>query len=473
MRRLRLVNWALALGLVGLIVAVTAMVLWPDDVRESEQVTVEHASSESRPVDPLPYLPEDAVPAERPLATAPEPVADAELAPIPEEHSEARLRAVVLSGFERVGVSGVEVTLGPRSPAPTGRTGPRATPQAEPNARRLMSDSNGEVVFDDVPAGEWRLTARRGPELSVSLSLLVARGQDQEARLILPAAGWLVGRVLVPADASTDALFLRTEPLDPKGSRERLAWYRAHAPTKIDSDGTFRHGPLLPGEVQVLLAFPSTPDSLRNREWNGVSGPSMEVERAIIQAGEETECLLDLRGRFPGRIRIAGTLDGSPATHLGLSARQLTDDGNATRNQMVHRLDEAGRATLGPLPPGRWQLSFRPTDGSWVYSADIVEVRSNDDVTFEVAIDRFPGSVLVLDATTGAAATNAVVWLRMGSKNHQVRTDAYGHFDLNAPVGRYSVSLDALRSAGATLDWTPAGPAPTVLRLPRAAARRR
>ncbi len=313
---------------------------------------------------------------------------------------------------------------------------------------RTRSNAKGHFRFEDVTAGTWQLIGRNGPGLSAEQIIALDPGESRRVDLQLPPAGWLVGRVLGPPEASFDGLYLRPETsvTQPGGGD--------YAATRVAPNGSFRLGPLPAGEVKVHLVVPYKPRQAR-AELREHRPSMMEVARVVVDG--ETECLIDLRDRFPGAIDVAATLNGQPAAGQGIMVYRLDDEGNAVPGPISGHFDANGRVTLAPIPPGRWRLSIWARNLEWKHEVDTLDVLPNQTVLRDVSIPLFSGSVQVLTADDGVPLRQGQLSLHLGAPGaRSIATDAEGRFELTAPPGRYGLRTNW--NVRTEFEWRSSGP---------------
>lgn len=304
--------------------------------------------------------------------------------------------------------------------------------------RRVPSRRDDKIVEEPVPAEEVLTTGPDGlfrvtraedgvhhlrvhwsPWLSEERRIEVPLPPGEELTFVAPPHGWVEGRVRLP-DVLDDI------EVELHASTDRRRVYRDFQRTtvELESDGTFRAGPIPSGEARLSL-------SVRQRNGHSTSQHLSNVE---VRAGETTTVAFDVRQELPGCIRARVTLNGRP--FVGAWVRLQKPE--FPRSEQT--IDDAGRALLTLVRPGTRRLTVWSAERRWVWcapgSVDVLPGRCTD-VVLKVAVHE--RSVHFVDAETGASMANTRVGWKMGCDGDMVTnsatTDATGRIVLTLPEG--------------------------------------
>ncbi len=340
---------------------------------------------------------------------------------------------------------------------------------------RCTTDTSGGFLFERAGRGEWTLWASANSATCEIAYLEISDEPPMPLELTLPALGSLRGRVLAPEDVDLSGMEVVAVPaesfercgreiLDCDLEREVLA--------ELDPQAHF-HLELLPmGELVILLRFPEV--SLPVGFGTSSNGPAggLELGRLVLESAVEMEQDFDLGPRAPGRLFIAATLDGLPATSAIVELhppvrRSLNPMGGVV-------LDTTGQGLAEPLLPGTWRLVLRDVEARWYYiHPEAITIEPGREASVHVATSLLPGRLELRAASGEAPLANAVVsWVCESSGfqvQGQLRTDANGIVETRLPAGAYRMmSGGGSDPSFVVLEWTTDGPRPATIELPSA-----
>lgn len=347
----------------------------------------------------------------------------------------------------------------------------------DPDALTTESDAGGRFEFRGVSVGKYNLTASLTRFFSVERALSVDPGSTaQDVELPLPPRAWLSGKLLAPEGTSFAGLTAIAIPKsvldkDPHAERNRIFFGKDDAATDIGADGTFRLGPLPPGEVQVTVRMPDSPYSHGTSGWSTVQGRGIEVGNVMLEPNGETVQEFDFRSWLPGTIEIQATVNGRPASAF----RVNIDDPEHRGTAAILQLDSKGMATSKPLAPGSYEISVYP-EGSSVPSVTKQrrDLAPGEAAKVSLSWNHVSGTVRVLDDATGKPLAGQRVTIGPDSDRFGMGTsldcDKDGVARLELVVGRYRIAIANEHSgigpnAGVVIDWLESGPASKEIRL--------
>ena len=289
--------------------------------------------------------------------------------------------------------------------------------------RRLIeaSDDDGEVLFDTVARGEYRLVAEKRGWVVEDVPPRIQVGDDGDGEpvsVVMQAGIVLKGHVLgLELDELAD-LKVQAERMH----RPDEAPHRA----SVDYEGAFELRDLPPGEW--ILSATTADGSRRAREVTSLSVGDEEVEQDL-----EFEVGLALLGEvFHGEEPLAG----ATVQLLGLDLSE----------ERFSRTGHGGDFRLEDLKPGRYRLTVSHRREQLIHNEELT-LRSDDRVRVDIRTGRVAGVV----TADGGAVQDAMVRLRRlvdgesgASKASvfSVATDEAGRFEMaRLTAGRYEVTV--------------------------------
>ena len=292
-----------------------------------------------------------------------------------------------------------------------------------------LSDDTGQFVFEDVPAGQFTVTASKAAWLDSNLGAtrpsragtpltLTAGQQVSGLSITMWRGGVITGRVVdaqgrPAAYVTVEALVPRSSPST--GERMMVAW----GTTSTDDRGIYRIFGLRPGPY-VVRAIPLPEGGARQ------GGPGVSVGR-LTKADVDRALALARSGTSPATSSSQATqrplTEGVPTVYSPVFAPQTTDITQAMPVVLTTGQEAAGvDITLDYTPAVRIKGTVRFGDGSPAPNVAVVANPAGD-------------SAALLGLLMTAAA--------------QTRTDSTGAFVLppTAP-GRYTVRATERRQSG-------------------------
>jgi len=356
----------------------------------------------------------------------------------------------------------VQLTPGPRAGHTLGtlssvRDGKDSVPPVLEEAR---SAADGSFAFAGAGPGQWTVRALWSPWLVADRTLTF--DAPTQVELHAPPSGLVAGRVLVPEGVDAASVLVRASvPSD--------AWLQGNGMLEgaepLGAGGTFRLGPLPVGEANLLYSVPSRVTAYTEFALGTVT----------ILAGEVVQGEFDSRDGFPGDVRLAVRIDGTPATR-GYVAVEPWEGGPMPIGLRGAPIDPYGTCIAGSLDPGEKRLEFLSYDGGWSCAhPEPVEVAPGRETRLELDFALVPRTALFLDGASGEPlAKETVRWWPtddpLPSDRYLPRapsgtTDAEGRLELAVPAG--AVLFFFLDEVGPAVRavWE-GGPEPLVVRLP-------
>jgi len=380
---------------------------------------------------------------------------------------------------------GLEVVLEGNRPSEPGAT--RIVSADDPSRLEATTGADGRASFPAVTAGSYTLRAERTPLVQARIEDLSIADSDTErvVDLVLPASGWLVGRLLGfdqdPAEGCT--VVVLPTALAPE-ERARLGFPLLRGPESdpnaVALDGSFRAGPLVAGRCTVQVRYPTVMVRQNASSSWGLPGPTIELGEVEIPPGGELRRDFDVRGRLPGAIDVIVRLEGARA--LDAYVLVLAADPSAERGRGVIELDGEGRGRSGPIAPGRVTLAVQARDDSWSWSLpEARTVVSRETLSVALDISLAGGKLQLVDAVSGAPLADRRVMLRRATGSGELpiwlSTNGEGRLEPRLVPAAYQVFV--MGEAGSdgrvelapyespTFDWTASGPAEAVLKVER------
>ncbi|HKX45487.1 MAG TPA: carboxypeptidase-like regulatory domain-containing protein, partial [Planctomycetota bacterium] len=342
-----------------------------------------------------------------------------------------------------------------------------------PLLAQVESGPDGVFAFEDIGPGTFVVFAVGGPGRTARSGPLQVAGVDVVGlQLELPAAGSILGRVLVPGglDLAAWSLVATYRPREISEVPRGLP-HEAHVRTvtsAIDAaTGRFEFSGLGAGRYTFELDSSAQPPPGDRAFFR--SGVALG-EQVALEAGDRREVEFDLRESFPGRADVRATIDGRPSAGAGLV---LAHDSG--RHRTFAALDGTGAAVVERLLPGRWWIGLSESsedDTRWSVPLGIaIDVPVHGVGRGEGGVALAPGAVRVV-TPTGEPAAGLQFWVEpapewdlhgVGGGGESVLTDGAGRVALELPVGVYvlrPVGLGGIRFDAARLPrlpWPPAG----------------
>lgn len=379
-----------------------------------------------------------------------------------------RLGGVVYEADRRTPVPGARVWLVPPGGEP--RTG--SFGESETFQRETRTDDTGRFELAEVPAGTYSLLADANAWLVGRIEELeVVTAEDRsDLVVVLPPSASLRGRLIAPAGESFQDLRLTASPSAEPAFDDFSVLYRRGFSLALDGAGQFTTGPLPPGELVLSLRGPEVRLPSGFSSGFGTSGPTVEIARLELRAGEILQREFDLRDRWPGAIRFDVRRNGQPAPGVVVEVAE-SDPERQGRSGATTEPD--GTATVRFLFPGDYSVSARSVEGTWAQQVPgVVHVWPSETATCSIEIVLVRGTVHVVEEHTGAPMANQelLIELEGAGRAHRATTDAEGRLELELPPGSYTIARSMEFGfpgrAKVPLEWTVAGPESGEIRLP-------
>jgi hypothetical protein len=321
---------------------------------------------------------------------------------------------------------------------------------SRPIQAQSKSDAQGGFAFGDLERGTYTVRANFSRWLVSDKTLTLGAEAPPPLEIARPPAGFLAGRVLLPAgvDSAGVGLVLGDEIAPP----------RLHPA----QDGTFRLGPL-PVGTHVLRAIVPGGSSGATESF----GAFRELGRVEIQAGRDTECVFDLAGELPFSVAVEARAGGVALAAGWIVA--LREGEPADPAPPLIALGADGRATIALPARAHMQLAFVARELGWVWRADESFFGASGETlarTLDVPLVKH--TLRCIDATTKAPLANQEI--RWGAQlagleaAAHANTDANGLAELSLPAGKHEF-LAGTATHGVLVDWQEGGADPLELGL--------
>lgn len=319
------------------------------------------------------------------------------------------------------------VVVGPRAEPVEGATvqvAPQSGPALGSATRRATSDAQGAFAFEGLASGTWQLWAY-APECVSKVSTQVEFGQEDVEGLalrLLPGASLTGTALTARGDAVPGtrvvAWLVRAAPVAelPVADAILVAEPQPGSPSAsatVEPDGTFRLGPLTPGEHLVTAALPADKDAaarlrLLAEAEPGPAGLPPGVERVAVVAGEERrlDLLLPRPATLLGRVAAGGV--AVPGAQVAL----LAGEGEEWVLVASTETDAGGAFALRDLPALEGAV-VAGAAGEVLPRARRVSLREGDTQSVEVAFDGPALAGTVVDALSSQPVAGVTVsaWL--------------------------------------------------------------
>lgn len=345
---------------------------------------------------------------------------------------------------------------------PPGRrvgTRPRADGTLRTNpVHNLYTDEAGRFQMELI-AGTHAVHAWAGPELLTVIDPLTIPpgGHDEELLIVMPASGSLFAKLVGgdPADIAGLHVRIFRVPVDATGPRSTDA--------SVESDGSFRAGPLPPGIFKLLLQSESqsVEDSLRASFRP--AGTSIEIGQVTITGDGETQAEFDLADRWPARLRFE--LNSTDRATDGFSL--VLESSSPSGGSPALNTNADGVAELRGISPGEYKLYLRPRFLGWNVSLGALHVTPGQDIRLNHELVMIQSRAQLIDADTGDPLADGEVAMNSRSlMPSSFKADANGWIEFELPVGEFELQSRNIRPTRiATLRVTLAGADPQRLEL--------
>jgi RNA polymerase sigma factor (sigma-70 family) len=281
--------------------------------------------------------------------------------------------------------------------------------------RTAVTDPRGAFAFGNVPAGSYRLSARKGGRTGrAERSLIVASADAVEGVVVRLAAGRFVsGTVRNTEGQPVPGAVVQT------GRRPSTA--------TSGSDGTYRLTGLGPGPLTLVASAPG-------------HGPARATVSVPAPGREGVDLTLSVGAQVTGRVTTeAGRpLAGASVTVLVFEPHALED---RVTSSGVARSDAAGRFSVDGLGAGQVRVEAEhPVEGRGLAEGP----RLGEGRTLQLDVRIGAGAAVSGRVTwdDGASAAGVFVEGRRGSRAVRVTTDARGRYSIG-PFSAGEVRVEA------------------------------
>ena len=316
-----------------------------------------------------------------------------------------------------------------------------------------LADEVGDVAFDDLAAGRWRIVVDDPRRASLDRVIVLEEGERRVIDdLVVEAGGTLVGTVLGPTGLASDGSLVVVRPVEGTASSRRI---------RSGPDGSFRVEHLAPGPWVVEVA-------------RGTSGEGRQSLTVSIRQDEETEVELGPGGSAAVEGEIVRA--GRPVAGARITLDVRDEESEAEEAPGSWRATSApyGRFRFEGVAVGRARLEVG-VDATRIVRRFTLEEHDEHVVDVEVHDGRIVGRVQDLD---GRPVTGAWVEARRPGAPDRApalaegRTDARGRFRLvglaleDVDVRATAIGMPPGRAYGVRPD-PPGGERETVILLGR------
>lgn len=265
--------------------------------------------------------------------------------------------------------------------------------------------ADGHFVFDNLPAGSYRLGFeswnrpgnlltpywRGAPSLSTETPIVVADGTSVTVPTVLiPAGATISGRVThdgAPVEATS------VIPYDSTGSALPIV------AITTDADGRYTIGGLWPGTYRVQF---SPAYGIAAQFWSGKG--SLATATPITVTAQQAVTGIDMKATSGARVSGTVHYNGSDPTHRLVDTRILLQS-PAGDVELYATADSTGRYSVSQVPPGDYRVHFSGPGFDSVYyggtvfptRAALVHVSADQQVT---GIDGTLSDEAVITGTT-------------------------------------------------------------------------
>ena len=265
--------------------------------------------------------------------------------------------------------------------------------------KRVVADGDGAYALDGVPGREVLICAFGKDELGLPLSesstVELSAGETLRWDPHLAAGHGIVGELVDSAGTSlADWVVSLSKPTSAGTSGDRPTWSAVHARTISDGAGRFAFAGVFEAGQLLEASPPGHPDWVLAR---AIAGPAdaREATPVRLEAHVARSAGVTLRGRLVDPA--TGSAPTDPCT-LALRSMNL-------RSALEVQPSPSGHFTLGPLPPGEFELhlaapgapSVRLTRGVATEDTDLGELHPPAAATLRVWIHA-PGEEDRIDA---------------------------------------------------------------------------
>jgi hypothetical protein len=312
----------------------------------------------------------------------------------------------------------------PKSPMITLFGGGQPTPEDRLRSRvqvaMAWTDDAGAFRFGGLDPGPYVVRALVTNGTETEKAIRVEAGRDAKARLALPPAAKITGRLIGPEGATFEKFALGLETEAAPGT-----WSSSYS-RLVERDGRFRIGPIAAARVRVFLHF------------GNHTNPHRVLEELALVAGSDVAREYDVRPLWPGTVEVRATRDGQPLTDF---TAWLHEEGKPSYTGYQDRGNRDGLARVGQVLAGRYRVTIADrTQRAWSSTtSEVVELAPGGAAQCSVALRLVERELQLLDAKTKEPLAATKVTLlqaeplqRQGS---EWTTDAAGRLRLVLPAG--------------------------------------
>ncbi|MGE0193268.1 MAG: collagen binding domain-containing protein [Planctomycetota bacterium] len=317
----------------------------------------------------------------------------------------------------------------------------------------VLADDAGDVAFDSLAAGRWRIVVDDPRRASTDRVVVLEEGERRVLDdWVVEAGGTLLGTVLDASGLGSDGSLVIVRPLEGTASARRV---------RTGPDGRFRVEHLAPGSWIVEVA-------------RGLGGEGRQAVTVTLRHDEETEVELGPAGTAAVRGEIVRAGRPVAGARVLLEVRAEESEAEEAPGAWHATSDPYGRFRFEGVAVGRARLEVA-VDATRIVRRFLLEEHDEEVVDIEVHDGRIVGRVQDLD---GRPVTGAWVEARRPGTPDRVpalaqgKTDARGRFRLvglaleDVDVRATAIGMPPGRAYGVRPD-PPSGERETVITLGR------
>jgi hypothetical protein len=336
---------------------------------------------------------------------------------------------------------------------------------------RAETDAQGRFAFGNLASGRYEVRVAPWSLLEVAKTVEIFGETTTEIRLTLPPESFASGRVLGPKGVSFEDMSIVLVGDFEDGSEGELA-------AELDSDGSFRIGPVRPASYAVLLQLP---EEVQLDTTKLFLRAHREIGRVELKAGENPDRALDARPVWPGTLVVRARGDAS-----ALSGAVISVEGREGGDSWagIAGLDQDGEVELTPLFAGRYGILLVAGDESWVVAApELTTLAARGSAVCDLDVTLVPGELRIVERDTQEPFANQSLFLVPKDPiqdafgvSFTFETDHEGALRATLTPGTYAITLLLGRGVAfagpdgkppPTVHWTSAGPDPDEVSVQR------
>lgn len=262
--------------------------------------------------------------------------------------------------------------------------------------RRARRD--GTFVYRRAPVGRYRVAVLAEELLLAQREIAVVEGRTNEVTIELPrpvpdaetiaasaATGTVRGTLIGRSDARYDGLRVAVEPraeVDAMPGIVDLRDAKRRREFDVDATGRFQAEGVGAGLARLELVLPDsvvearvvatsdpTPAPMTGRgPSSGIPGSRIDLGDVVVPADGVVDVAYDFVDRLPGRFRFS--IEGGDGTRDDLIF-SATMGGAEPRARCDGNVSDRAETELGPVRPGRWDVTILRSDWSYAMPGPI------------------------------------------------------------------------------------------------------